>query len=100
MRQDGNGDVLSRTLAGRDWWAEHASAGFGDEVTAVVRRMPDIPNQAGPVVDTSFLTLAGAMALVAVAGRGIGWALDAWVRRAAGPLSSGQGGERFAAPSA
>ncbi|WP_298965216.1 hypothetical protein [uncultured Methylobacterium sp.] len=40
-------------------------------------------------MDTSFLTLAGAMALVAVAGRGIGWALDAWVRRAADPLARG-----------
>ncbi len=58
-------------------------------VTAVARREPGIPNQAGPVVDTSFLTLAGAMALVAVAGRGIGWALDAWVRRAADPLARG-----------
>ncbi|KMO29421.1 hypothetical protein VQ02_29685 [Methylobacterium variabile] len=29
-----------------------------------------------------FLHLAGSLAFVAVAGRGIGWALDAWVRRA------------------
>ncbi|MEH3146276.1 MAG: hypothetical protein PGN34_13210 [Methylobacterium frigidaeris] len=34
------------------------------------------------VLDTTFLNLAGAMALVAVVGRGIGWALDVWVRRA------------------
>ncbi|SFU42259.1 hypothetical protein SAMN02799631_00608 [Methylobacterium sp. 174MFSha1.1] len=31
-----------------------------------------------------FLHLAGSLAFVAVAGRGIGWALDAWVRRAPG----------------
>lgn len=29
-----------------------------------------------------FLHLAGSLAFVAAAGRGIGWALDAWVRRA------------------
>ncbi|TNC12377.1 hypothetical protein FF100_16260 [Methylobacterium terricola] len=29
-----------------------------------------------------FLHLAGSLAFVAIAGRGIGWALDAWVRRA------------------
>ncbi|MFH6786470.1 MULTISPECIES: hypothetical protein [Methylobacterium] len=29
-----------------------------------------------------FLHLAGSLVFVAAAGRGIGWALDAWVRRA------------------
>lgn len=29
-----------------------------------------------------FLHIAGSLAFVAAAGRGIGWALDAWVRRA------------------
>lgn len=32
-----------------------------------------------------FLHLAGSLVFVAAAGRGIGWALDAWVRRASDP---------------
>lgn len=35
-----------------------------------------------------FLHLAGALVFVAAAGRGIGWALDAWVRRAPDPAAA------------
>jgi hypothetical protein len=32
-----------------------------------------------------FLRLAGSLVVVTLAGQGIGWALEAWVRRAPGP---------------
>ncbi|AWN49332.1 hypothetical protein DK419_25745 [Methylobacterium terrae] len=50
-----------------------------------------------------FLHLAGALVFVAAAGRGIGWALDAWVRRApdgtAAPSSPEERPLRGGAPS-
>lgn len=35
-----------------------------------------------------FLHVAGSLLFVAAAGRGIGWALDAWVRRAPDPVDA------------
>ncbi|MGE7415488.1 hypothetical protein [Methylobacterium tarhaniae] len=45
-----------------------------------------------------FLHLAGSLAFVAAAGRGIGWALDAWVRRAPEDGARAPSGPERAAP--